>query len=203
MTEIRERLGSWIYGEGTTSLAQVMGNCLREAGLTLATAESCTGGMVGQLVTQVAGASDYYLGGAVCYAVTGLIGRRMPPQGVLETAAAASMAGGILGLVFAGIVNPAGLAGASVGLPFLEAMLPRSAWAADTAPWLAAHMDVNAIDLTGVEDPALARSLEESAAENLKRVVRPARGTDWSLQPGIERMTAFLETKTVWHPIGI
>ena len=75
--------------------------------------------------------------------------------------------------------------------------------AAEVAPWLASHMDVNAIDLTGVEDPALAKSLEESAAENLKRVVRPARGTDWSLQPGIERMTAFLETKTVWHPIGI
>jgi acyl-CoA reductase-like NAD-dependent aldehyde dehydrogenase len=75
--------------------------------------------------------------------------------------------------------------------------------AAEVAPWLASHMDVNAIDLTGVEDPELARSLEESAAENLKRVVRPAPGTDWMLAPGIERMTAFLETKTVWHPIGI
>ena len=53
------------------------------------------------------------IGGAVCYAVTGLIGRRMPSQGVLETAAAASMAGGVLGLVFAGIVSPAGLAVAS------------------------------------------------------------------------------------------
>jgi acyl-CoA reductase-like NAD-dependent aldehyde dehydrogenase len=75
--------------------------------------------------------------------------------------------------------------------------------AAEVAPWLASHMDVNAIDLTGIEGGELARTLEESAAENLKRVVRPARGTDWSLQPGIERMTAFLETKTVWHPIGI
>ena len=75
--------------------------------------------------------------------------------------------------------------------------------AAEVGPWLASHMDVNAVDLTGVEDPDLGRALEEAAAENLKRVLRPAPGTDWSLQPGIERMTAFLETKTVWHPIGI
>jgi acyl-CoA reductase-like NAD-dependent aldehyde dehydrogenase len=77
--------------------------------------------------------------------------------------------------------------------------------AAEVAPWLASHMDVNAIDLTGVEDADLARSLEESAAENLKRVVRPdpSGTTDWATEPGIERMTSFLETKTVWHPIGI
>ncbi|HSJ21271.1 MAG TPA: aldehyde dehydrogenase family protein [Nocardioidaceae bacterium] len=75
--------------------------------------------------------------------------------------------------------------------------------AAEIAPWLASHMDVNAIDLTGVEDSALGRDLEVSAAENLKRVLRPAPGTDWAAGPGIERMTAFLETKTVWHPIGI
>jgi acyl-CoA reductase-like NAD-dependent aldehyde dehydrogenase len=75
--------------------------------------------------------------------------------------------------------------------------------AAEVGPWLASHMDVNAIDLAGVEGPALARSLEEAAAENLKRVVRPTPGTEWSEEPGIGRMTAFLETKTVWHPIGI
>ena len=74
--------------------------------------------------------------------------------------------------------------------------------ATEIGPWLASHMDVNAIDLTGVEDDGLARSLEESAAENLKRVVRPA-ATDWSADPDISRMTTFLETKTVWHPIGI
>ena len=74
-----------------------------------------------------------------------------------------------------------------------------------TAPTLASHMDVNAIDLTGAAgDTEHARQLEEAAAENLKRVVRaPAAEPDWTLDPGIERMTAFLETKTVWHPIGI
>jgi acyl-CoA reductase-like NAD-dependent aldehyde dehydrogenase len=71
----------------------------------------------------------------------------------------------------------------------------------ELAPWLASHMDVNAIDLAGA--PAdLVPELERSAADNLKRVLRPT-GTDWVEDPGTERMTAFLETKTVWHPVGI
>ena len=74
--------------------------------------------------------------------------------------------------------------------------------AAETAPWLASHLDVNAIDLTGVSDPELAVSLEEAAAENLKRVLRPG-PADWTAEPGIERMTTLLETKTVWHPKGV
>jgi hypothetical protein len=66
-------------------------------------------------------------------------------------------------------------------------------------------MDVNGIDLTGLAgDPAQAAVLEESAAENLKRVRRaPATEPDWTEDPGLDRMTGFLETKTVWHPIGI
>jgi acyl-CoA reductase-like NAD-dependent aldehyde dehydrogenase len=72
---------------------------------------------------------------------------------------------------------------------------------AEIAPWLASHMDVNAIDLAGAPG-ALADDLAVAAAENLKRVVRlPA--ADWTADPGIERMTAYLETKTVWHPIGV
>jgi len=73
---------------------------------------------------------------------------------------------------------------------------------ADTAPTLAAHMDVNAIDLTGAGD--LAPSLETAAADNLKRVRRPAASPeDWYAEPGLEPMTWALETKTVWHPVGI
>jgi acyl-CoA reductase-like NAD-dependent aldehyde dehydrogenase len=77
--------------------------------------------------------------------------------------------------------------------------------AATVAPWLAAHMDVNAIDLVGVAgQPALAADLEVAAADNLKRVRRaPAEEPDWTAEPGLEPMTAFLETKTVWHPIGV
>jgi acyl-CoA reductase-like NAD-dependent aldehyde dehydrogenase len=74
---------------------------------------------------------------------------------------------------------------------------------AETAPWLASHDDVNALDLTGVDDPALAVDLERAAAGNLKRVLRPATGPlDLAADPGLDRMTALLETKTVWHPRG-
>jgi acyl-CoA reductase-like NAD-dependent aldehyde dehydrogenase len=75
----------------------------------------------------------------------------------------------------------------------------------DTVPTLASHMDVNAVDLTGIAgEPDRAAELEGMAAENLKRVVRaPADEPDWRVDPGTARLTAFLETKTVWHPIGI
>jgi acyl-CoA reductase-like NAD-dependent aldehyde dehydrogenase len=74
-----------------------------------------------------------------------------------------------------------------------------------TVPTLASHMDVNAIDLTGLAgDTEQAQALERAAAENLKRVRRtPASEPDWDAEPGLDRMTDVLETKTVWHPIGV
>ncbi len=72
---------------------------------------------------------------------------------------------------------------------------------AEVAPWLASHMDVNAIDLTGAGD--IATALEHAAADNVKRVLRPGAEPDWFATPDLHRLTAFLETKTVWHPIGI
>jgi acyl-CoA reductase-like NAD-dependent aldehyde dehydrogenase len=76
---------------------------------------------------------------------------------------------------------------------------------AGPGPWLASHMDVNGLDLTGAAgDAATATALEEAAAGNLKRVLRaPDEEPAWDTDPGITRMTAFLETKTVWHPIGL
>jgi acyl-CoA reductase-like NAD-dependent aldehyde dehydrogenase len=74
--------------------------------------------------------------------------------------------------------------------------------ASEIGPWLASHMDVNAIDLCGIESPDEARDLEAAAAENLKRVRRPAL-EDWSESPGLSRLTQYLELKTVWHPIGV
>ncbi|MGL5825799.1 MAG: aldehyde dehydrogenase family protein [Nocardioides sp.] len=73
---------------------------------------------------------------------------------------------------------------------------------AEIAPWLASHLDVNGLDLTGVSDRALAASLEVDAAENLKRVRRP-QPEDLLATPSLDRMTGFLELKTVWHPMGI
>jgi acyl-CoA reductase-like NAD-dependent aldehyde dehydrogenase len=63
---------------------------------------------------------------------------------------------------------------------------------------LAAHMDVNAIDLTAAADDGLGPELERAAAENVKRVVRgrPDEQSPWEI-------AAFLELKTVWHPIGV
>jgi acyl-CoA reductase-like NAD-dependent aldehyde dehydrogenase len=75
--------------------------------------------------------------------------------------------------------------------------------AAEVAPWLASHLDVHGLDLTGVEDPALAVDLERAAAGNLKRLLLPELDPDWTAKPGLTRMRAFLETKTVWHPVGI
>jgi acyl-CoA reductase-like NAD-dependent aldehyde dehydrogenase len=74
-----------------------------------------------------------------------------------------------------------------------------------TAATLASHMDVNAIDLTGLAgDSDQARDLEVAAADNLKRVLRaPDTEPDWTADPGMDGITAYLETKTVWHPIGI
>ncbi len=65
----------------------------------------------------------------------------------------------------------------------------------ELAPWLAAHMDVNAIDLAGADGDAA--ELERTAAENVKRVVR-GDGNGQSLW----EIASFLELKTVWHPIG-
>jgi acyl-CoA reductase-like NAD-dependent aldehyde dehydrogenase len=66
----------------------------------------------------------------------------------------------------------------------------------ELAPWLAGHMDVNAIDLTGADGST--PELERLAAENVKRVVRSSADARSPWEIG-----AFLELKTVWHPIGL
>jgi acyl-CoA reductase-like NAD-dependent aldehyde dehydrogenase len=65
----------------------------------------------------------------------------------------------------------------------------------ELAPWLASHMDVNALDLTGADGASA--ELERAAAQNVKRVVRakPDSQSPWDI-------ASFLELKTVWHPVG-
>jgi acyl-CoA reductase-like NAD-dependent aldehyde dehydrogenase len=72
---------------------------------------------------------------------------------------------------------------------------------AELAPWLASHRDVNALDVTGAA-PGARADLQAAAADNVKRVYMP-RSEDWSAAPGLTRLNAFVETKTVWHPIGV
>jgi acyl-CoA reductase-like NAD-dependent aldehyde dehydrogenase len=73
---------------------------------------------------------------------------------------------------------------------------------AELAPWLAAHGEVQALDLVGA--PAeLAADLERAAAEGLKRVLpRPAAEPDPAREPDLGRLRAWTEIKTVWHPVG-
>jgi acyl-CoA reductase-like NAD-dependent aldehyde dehydrogenase len=70
---------------------------------------------------------------------------------------------------------------------------------AELAPVLAGHMDVNAIDLTGI-DAGARPALERLAAGNVKRVFH--RNEPWVTMPGTQRLLSFLEIKTVWHPAG-
>lgn len=70
---------------------------------------------------------------------------------------------------------------------------------AELIPWLAGHLDVDAIDVTGVPDDLLA-DVERAAADNVKRIVRPADGDPLGESP--HDVLAFMEHKTVWHPAG-
>ncbi len=65
--ECRAALGDYVYGADKDELAAVLGGKLRQRGHTVAVAESCTGGLLGQVISSVAGASDYFLGGAITY----------------------------------------------------------------------------------------------------------------------------------------
>jgi acyl-CoA reductase-like NAD-dependent aldehyde dehydrogenase len=77
-------------------------------------------------------------------------------------------------------------------------------YTAELAPWMAGHMDVNAIDVTGLPDD-LGEEIERLAAENVKRTVRAdGSQSDWLTDAAQSpyAVTAFMEMKTVWHPMG-
>ena len=64
---IRRRLGSLIGRKLDISMEETLGNTLKESSATISTAESCTSGLVGKLLTNVSGSSDYYMGGIISY----------------------------------------------------------------------------------------------------------------------------------------
>jgi len=74
---------------------------------------------------------------------------------------------------------------------------------AEIMPHLAAHADVNALDLTGVTDHELLTALESEAAGTVKRVRTAPVHPDFYATPSLSRIRAFTEIKTVWHPMGI
>lgn len=118
---IRKRLGDSVFGVDDETHAQIVGNLLRKNKLTLATAESCSGGLLGGRITAEAGSSDYYLGGVVSYAnsakeiILGVNPDSLIEQGAVSETVAKEMAEGVkkrlqtdLGLSITGIAGPGG-----------------------------------------------------------------------------------------------
>lgn len=124
VAEVRERLGQAVFGEAGDTLEQAVARLLLEKGLTLSTAESCTGGLVGKRLTDVPGSSVFYLGGQVTYSnesKTKLLGvpeALIERDGAVSEAVAKAMATGCrtaLGSDLA--VSVTGIAGPSGGSP--------------------------------------------------------------------------------------
>lgn len=130
--KIRTKLGKSLFTETGQTLPQVVGGCLKKKGLSLATAESCTGGLLGKLITDIPGSSDYFRGGVVTYSndlkelFLGLP-TSMLQKGVVSDAVACYMArsirdrtGASVGLSVTGIAGPGGGTDEKpVGLVFL------------------------------------------------------------------------------------
>ena len=119
--EMMKRVGEYVYGRNGDTLAEIVGRLLREKGSTLATAESCTGGLVAHLITSVPGASDYYRGSVVSYAndvkekVLGVRHETLSNQGAVSRATVEEMAAGARSLLqtdyaiaISGIAGPTG-----------------------------------------------------------------------------------------------
>jgi acyl-CoA reductase-like NAD-dependent aldehyde dehydrogenase len=131
--------------------------------------------------------------------IVGILAPEEPPLAGLVSRIAPALVGGNAVVVVASESQP--LAAVELAEVLATSDVPGGAVnlltgrRAELAPWLAGHMDVNAIDVTGAD--GLAADVERLAAENVKRVVRgQADGqSPWQIAD-------FLELKTVWHPIG-
>jgi nicotinamide-nucleotide amidase len=88
--QVREILGSYIFGVDDETLQSVVGNLLREKGWTLGAMESCTGGLFASTITDIAGSSDYFRGGLVSYA-TEIKAEWGVPQEILDAHGAVSL----------------------------------------------------------------------------------------------------------------
>jgi nicotinamide-nucleotide amidase len=118
---VRERLGDAVYAAGDEGLEETVGRMLRERGLTLALAESCTGGRIGDRITDVPGSSAYFLLGTATYsneakmAVLGVSEQTLAAHGAVSTQTAEEMAAGArrlagadVGLSTTGVAGPGG-----------------------------------------------------------------------------------------------
>ncbi len=131
--DVRSRLSDWLFAEGCDTMEEVVGRELVQRGLTLAVAESCTGGLIGHRLTQVAGSSAYVDRVAVCYSnrakteMLGVPAELIAREGAVSKKVAAAMACGIreranvtVGLSVTGIAGPdGGTETKPVGLVFI------------------------------------------------------------------------------------
>jgi len=119
--DVRSRLSDWLFAEGRDTMEEAVGRELTKRGLMLAVAESCTGGLIGHRLTQVAGSSAYVDRGAVCYSnrakteMLGVPAELIAQRGAVSKEVAAAMARGIreranvsVGLSVTGIAGPGG-----------------------------------------------------------------------------------------------
>jgi nicotinamide-nucleotide amidase len=118
---LRERLGKYLYATGEQALPALVCNKLRERGLLLATAESCTGGLLGEMLTAPPGSSAYFVGAAVCYTnaektrALGVPAEVFVSDGAVSEACVQAMARGAierfgvdLAVAISGIAGPSG-----------------------------------------------------------------------------------------------
>jgi nicotinamide-nucleotide amidase len=119
--KLRDRVGAYAYGEDDADLATVVLQECRAAGLKLAVAESCTGGLLGERVTSVPGSSDIFLGGVIAYhddvkrEILGVPAGDIERHGAVSEEVALQMAAGVkarlhadIGIAITGIAGPGG-----------------------------------------------------------------------------------------------
>jgi nicotinamide-nucleotide amidase len=136
--EIQQIAGDDYYGSNEDTLASVVGEILRAKGQTLAVAESCTGGGLGQMLTETAGSSDYFMGGIISYAnrvkvdLLGVDPDALAREGAVSETVARQMAAGVKaklatdwGVSITGIAGPGGGTDAKpVGLVYIGIAAP-------------------------------------------------------------------------------
>lgn len=135
---ILERAGIYVYATGDTSLEKVVGELLTTHGLTLAVAESCTGGMICDRITDIPGSSNYFLGGVVAYSNAEKVSRlrvseeTLARYGAVSEQTAREMASGVrettgadIGVSTTGIAGPTGATPTKpVGLVYIGLATP-------------------------------------------------------------------------------
>lgn len=138
LSAMRDQLTSFVYADGADTMESVVGRLLSQQSLTLAVAESCTGGLIGHRLTQVPGSSGYFEGGVICYSNRMKQDWLAVPEpllrqhGAVSTEVAAAMARGVreksgssLGLSITGIAGPGGATqGKPVGLVYVGLATP-------------------------------------------------------------------------------